>query len=46
MCDYATLEEMFAFEEMQNYDPEEICRAVYELTGKEDLLLEIKKAIR
>ena len=45
-CDYATLEEMFAFEEMQHYDPEEVCKAIDELTGKEDynnLLLEIVK---
>ena len=32
--DYATLEEMFAFEEMENYDPAEICMAVDELTKK------------
>ncbi len=45
-CDYATLEEMFAFEEMQNYDPAEVSKAVDELTGKEEynnLLLEIRK---
>ncbi|MBR6385345.1 MAG: hypothetical protein IKS03_04385 [Ruminococcus sp.] len=44
--DYATLEEMFAFEEMENYDPAEVCMAVDELTKKEkynNLLLEIKK---
>ena len=44
--DYATLEEMFAFEEMENYEPEEVCKAVDELTSKEDynnLLLEIVK---
>lgn len=44
--DYATLEEMFAFEEMQNYDPAEVSKAVDELTGKEkynNLLLEISK---
>ena len=45
-CDYATLEEMFTFKEMENYDPAEVCMAVDELTKKEDynnLLLEIKK---
>ena len=45
-CDYASLEEMFGFEEMENYEPDEICRAVDELTGKEEynnLLLEISK---
>ena len=45
-CDYATLEEMFAFEEMKNYDTAEVCMAVDELTKKEkfnNLLLEIKK---
>ena len=45
-CDYATLEEMFAFDAMQYYDPEEVCEAVDELTGKgkeeyNNLLLEI-----
>ena len=46
LCDYASLEEMFGFEEMENYEPDEICRAVDELTGKEEynnLLLEISK---
>ncbi|MCR5121949.1 MAG: hypothetical protein K6B74_05970 [Ruminococcus sp.] len=45
-CDFATLEEMFTFEEMENYDPAEVCMADDELTKKEDynnLLLEIKK---
>ena len=45
-CDYATLEEMFTFKEMENYDPAEVCMAVDELTKKEkynNLLLEIKK---
>lgn len=45
-CDYATLEEIFAFEEMENYNPAEVCMAVNELTKKEEynnLLLEIKK---
>ena len=35
-CDYASLGEMFGFEEMENYEPDEICRAVDELTGKEE----------
>ncbi len=44
--DYASLEEIFAFEEMALYDPAEVCKAVDELTSKEEynnLLLEIVK---
>ena len=44
--DYASLEEIFDIEEMKLYDPEEIIKAIDELTSKEDynnLLLEISK---
>jgi len=44
--DYVTLEEIFTFREMKNYDPAEICTAIDELqkeNEKNPLILEIAR---